>query len=61
MKYAVTVEPGGCVAHPKAPRIKATIEADDKDEALDSAQAAYRRLYPHRGRLRVQVVWVREP
>ena len=59
MKYAVTVEPAARVAYPEAPLVRATVDAEDKDEALDSAQSAYRRLYPNAGKLKVQVVRVR--
>lgn len=61
MRYAVTIEPDDRFAHPNVPPVKATIDADGKDEALDSAEAAYRRLYPNVGKLRIRVVRLRPP
>jgi hypothetical protein len=57
MQYAVTVEPD--VAGEDEPAVRTVIEARHKDDALDQAERAYRRLYPRVGRLRLQVVRVR--
>jgi hypothetical protein len=59
VRYAVTVEPEDRAAHPNASLVRATFEADDKDAALSSAEAAYRLMYPDVRKLRLQVVRVR--
>ena len=61
MVYSVTVEPDDRFVHPTAPPVRTTIEADDKDAALDRAEAAYRGMYPNAGKLRIQVVRLRAP
>jgi hypothetical protein len=57
MQYAVTVEPDAAGEDERA--VRTVIEARDKDDALDQAEPAYRRLYPRVGRLGLQVVRVR--
>ena len=61
MRYAVTVEPDDRFVHPSVPPVRTTIEADNKDAALDRAEAAYRNMYPNAGRLRIRVVRLRAP
>jgi len=56
MRYTVTVAPEPRVSHPDAPPVSSILEAADKDEALDRAERAYRRLYPRVGRLRTSVM-----
>ncbi len=56
VRYAVTVEPHDRYADRKVPPVRATVEADGKDEALDRAEADYRRKYPSVGKLRSSVV-----
>ena len=61
VRYAVTVEPKVNEAHPDARPVRATIDADDKDEALARAEIAYRRMHPAVRQLRMSVVRVRPP
>jgi hypothetical protein len=37
------------------------MDAGDKDDALDQAERAYRRLYPRVGKLRMSVVRLHPP
>jgi hypothetical protein len=61
VRYTITVEPDPSEAYPGARPVRATIEADGKDEALDRAETAYRRLYPEVRQLRSNVVRHRPP
>jgi hypothetical protein len=56
VRYTITVEPDPSEAYSGARPVRATIEADGKDEALDRAETAYRRLYPELRQLRSNVV-----
>ena len=56
MRYTITVEPDPSEAYPGTRPVRATIEADGKDEALDRGETAYRRLYPEVRQLRSNVV-----
>ena len=59
MRYTVTVEPEDQNADPNARLARTIVDADDKDAALDKAEAAYRRMYPNVGKLRVSVIRLR--
>ena len=59
MQYAVTVEPEDRRGHPTASLVSSTVEADDKDAALEAAEASYRESHPGVGRLKVRVVRLR--
>jgi hypothetical protein len=61
VRYAVTVEPEVRLDHPDAPVGKSIVDAGDKDDALEQAERAYRKLYPRVGKLRSSVVRVRPP
>jgi hypothetical protein len=59
VQYAVTVEPDDHRAHPNASVVTSTVDAGDKDSALEAAEASYRRTYPDVGKLRLRVVRLR--
>ena len=59
MRYAMTVEPQNRNADPNAAAVNSTVDADDKDAALERAEASYRRTYPNVGVLRMSVVRIR--
>ena len=59
VQYAVTVEPDDHRAHPKASVVNSTVDAGDKDAALEAAEASYRRTHPDVGKLRLRVVRLR--
>ena len=59
MQYAVTVQPDDHRAHPHASVVNCTVDADDKDAALEAAEASYRRTHPGVGKLRLSVVRLR--
>ncbi len=61
VRYAVTVEPEVRLDHPDAPLVKSIMDAGDKDDALEQAERAYRKLYPRIGKLKMSVVRVRPP
>lgn len=54
--YNVTVEPADRQADPDIRPVSATIEADDKDAALNFAETSYRKRYPRVGKLRSSIV-----
>jgi len=59
VRYAVTVEPDDHRAHPNASVVNSTVDADDKDAALEAAEASYRSSHPGVGKLRLRVVRLR--
>ena len=59
MRYSVTVEPENREAYPSLDMVRSIVDADDKDAALNSAEAAYRRRYPGTGKLNSRLVRVR--
>jgi len=59
VQYAVTVQPDDHRAHPSAAIVHSTVDADDKDAALDAAEASYRQSNPGVGKLRLRVVRLR--
>ena len=61
VRYAVTVEPEVPLDHPDAPLARSIIDAGDKDDALEQAERAYRKLHPRVGNLKSSVVRVRPP
>lgn len=56
VRYDVTVEPAETSADPDVGPVSTTLEAADKDAALDLAEASYRRRHPRVGKLRSTVV-----
>jgi hypothetical protein len=60
VQYAVTAEPEAMPLHPDALPVRAVIDADDKDAALTTVEASYRRQYPRVGKLRMSVIRVRQ-
>lgn len=59
MQYAVTVEPDDHRAHPHASVVNCTVDAGDKDAALEAAEVSYRKAYPDVGKLRLRIVRLR--
>jgi len=59
VRYAVTVEPHNHHASPGAQMVSSTVDADDKDAALTTAEATHRRMYTGVGRLSLSVVRLR--
>lgn len=59
MRYAVTVQPDDHRAYPDASVVNCTVDAGDKDAALEAAEASYRRSHPGVGKLRLHVVRLR--
>lgn len=60
LRYTVTIEPDAAhVDLLEARRVRTTIDAPDKDEALDRAEGAYRRMYPRAGKLTLTIVRLR--
>jgi hypothetical protein len=59
VRYAVAVEPHNRPANLGFPSMDGTVEADDKDAALNETERDYRRRYPGAGKLKVEAVRLR--
>jgi hypothetical protein len=59
VQYAVTVQPDDRRAYPNAAVVNSTVDAGDKDAALDAAEASYRQSNPGVGKLKLRVVRLR--